>query len=595
VVAAYAAALRRYGIFDYVDEGLLLVQAWRTAHGQVPYVDFHTGYGPLYFRLQAWLLSAGGWDAIRWALVAVHGAAGALLLVLARRLAGPALAWVAVALEVAFFLPVAPGRGAPFNVPYPAWYAGLAGVALAVLLGGGSAARPWRAAAAGAIAGVVAAMKPNSGLILAAGGGVAVVLAAPREGGGWVARAVLGLVALGAAGLVAPTGFTIAAWVLVPPVVALAALGRRRGVADADALRRLVPLLAGFVAVAGSAFAPALAALGLGGLTREIGAGVAALYALPFPWPAGVAAVVGLATFAARGRGARGLGVAALALAVAAGAAGAGAPLPALRLGAEQAAWALVPLALWSALAELRRDGDAVLLAPSVLAVMAALQLYPRPDFVHLLPLGVLVLPLALRAWARLPLPAYVLVGLPLIVAAVRAAPTALVLGRLASGRVTHVALGASDLVIDPAGAGPLEAIARAAAAVRGLAPEESVLAFPACGIVLFVAQRSPAGPHDYFFPGRPDRAEVDALVTRLAAAPPAVAVTCAATGTALADAWGHYPALVALLTSRYHEVVAAPPFTVRARDRPPPPQGSSPGTMDMISGSVRFGITPLV
>ena len=65
VVAAYAAALRPYGIFDYVDEGLLLVQALRAARGQVPYVDFHTGYGPLYFRLQAWLLAAGGWAAIR--------------------------------------------------------------------------------------------------------------------------------------------------------------------------------------------------------------------------------------------------------------------------------------------------------------------------------------------------------------------------------------------------------------------------------------------------------------------------------------------------------------------------------------------------
>jgi len=300
VVAAYAAALRRYGIFDYVDEGLLLVQALRVARGQVPYVDFHTGYGPLYFRLQAWLLAAGGWAAIRWALVAVQGAAGALLFVLARRLAGPALAWAAVALEVAFFLPVAPGRGAPFNAPYPAWYAGLAGVALAVLLGGEAPARPWRAAVAGLIAGVVAAMKPSSGLLLAAGAAAAVVLGEVRDGGGgWVARALLALVALAAVALVLPTGFTVAAWVLVPPVVALAALGARRGVADADALRHLVPLAAGFVAVAGTAFAPALAALGSGGLAREIGAGVAALYALPFPWPAGVAAAGGLVALVA--------------------------------------------------------------------------------------------------------------------------------------------------------------------------------------------------------------------------------------------------------------------------------------------------------
>jgi len=572
VVAAYAAALRPYGIFDYVDEGLLLVQALRAARGQVPYVDFHTGYGPLYFRLQAWLLAEGGWDAIRWALVAVQGASGALLFVLARRLAGPALAWAAVALEVAFFLPVAPGRGAPFNAPYPAWYAGLAGVALAVLLGGEAPARPWRAAVAGLIAGVVGAMKPNSGLLLAAGAAAAVVLGEVRDGGGgWVARTVLALVTLAAVGLVLPAGFTVAAWVLVPPVVALAALGARRGVADADALRRLVPLAAGFVAVAGAAFAPALAALGPGGLAREIGAGVAALYALPFPWPAGVAAAAGLAVFAGRSRGAGALALAALALAVGAGAAGAGALLPALRLGAEQAAFALVPLALWSALAELRRGGDAALLAPSALAAMATLQLYPRPDFDHLMPLGVLLLPPVLRLWARFPLPRRALIALPLLVAAARAAPTGLVLGRLASGRVTHVALGATDLVIDPARAEPLRAIARAAAAVRAVAPEESVLAFPACGIVLFVAERSPAGPHDYFFPGRPDRAEADALATRLAAAPPPLAVTCAAADTALADAWRSYPALVALLTSRYHEVLAAPPFTVRAREPAPP------------------------
>ena len=184
------------------------------------------------------------------------------------------------------------------------------------------------------------------------------------------------------------------------------------------------------------------------------------------------------------------------------------------------------------------------------------------------MPLGVLVLPLVLRVWARLPLPPRALIALPLVVAAVRFAPTGLVLGRLASGRVTHVALGATDLVVEPAGAEPLRAIARAAAAVRAVAPEESVLAFPACGIVLFVAERSPAGPHDYFFPGRPDRAEADALAARLAAAPPPLAVTCTAADTALADAWSYYPTLVALLTSRYREVVVAPPFTVRTRER---------------------------
>src|SRR6185369_12262265 len=91
-VAVYVACLRRYGIFDPADEGLLLVQAWRTAHGQMPYVDFHTGYGPLYFRLQSILVAAGGLAAVRWMLVLIHGAAAAFLYALARRLCGPALA-----------------------------------------------------------------------------------------------------------------------------------------------------------------------------------------------------------------------------------------------------------------------------------------------------------------------------------------------------------------------------------------------------------------------------------------------------------------------------------------------------------------------
>jgi hypothetical protein len=45
--------------------GLLLAQAARAAAGERPYLDFHTGYGPLYFAVQAALVRAGGLDALR--------------------------------------------------------------------------------------------------------------------------------------------------------------------------------------------------------------------------------------------------------------------------------------------------------------------------------------------------------------------------------------------------------------------------------------------------------------------------------------------------------------------------------------------------
>ncbi|HTD27411.1 MAG TPA: hypothetical protein VK649_10550, partial [Candidatus Elarobacter sp.] len=158
------------------------------------------------------------------------------------------------------------------------------------------------------------------------------------------------------------------------------------------------------------------------------------------------------------------------------------------------------------------------------------------------------------------------LVALPLAVALGRFLPTALVLGHVATGRVAEVALGGMRLVVEPEGVAPLGAIAAAADAVRDIPPDETVLAFPACGMVPFVAGRLPAGPHDYFYPGRPDRAEAALLAARLAARPPRLAVTCGAAGTALAGAWNDYPELLALLATRYRERLAGAAFAVRER-----------------------------
>jgi len=578
LVAAYVATFRRYGIYDLADEGLLLAQAARTAAGERPYLDFHTGYGPLYFALQGALFAAGGLGALRGALAVVHGVTAGLTYALTRTLGGTALAIAAVALEVAFFLPVAPGSGAPFNVPYPAWYAGIGGVAVGLLVAR-RAAEPASLALAGAIAGAVLAMKPNSGALLVAGAAVASLVA--RDGAASRARrglagATLLLAILVVAALVAPTGISGIALVLLGPLLAFAWRCRALLAGNAAAAARLGALGAGFVAVTALTLGPTIATLGPARFVREVlhvGTGVAELFILPIGWPAVTATLLGLATLAA-GRARAGVlaGLTLLALVVSSGAMNAPRAVTAVRLGAEHAALAVVPLALLGGIALLADDAW---MAPIIaLVVVAAPQLYPRPDYDHLMPLAPLVLPIAMLVWraavVRLGVPRQratsASVGLALLLAAGRFLPSGSALVAVVGGRAAAVELPTDTLVALPEGLERLRAIGAAASAVAEATPAgERVLAFPACAAIPFFAGRLPAGPHDYFYPGRPTRGEVAELAARLAAAPPPAAVTCAVPGK-LADAWGHYPELVALLEGRYRVVLERPPLTVRRR-----------------------------
>jgi hypothetical protein len=578
VVAAYVAAFRRYGLYDLADEGLLLAQAARAAAGERPYVDFHTGYGPLYFALEAALVRAGGLAELRAALAVVHGVTAALAFAVARALGGTALAVAAVALQVAFFLPVAPATGAPFNVPYPGWYAGLGGVAVALLVLDG--ARLGRLALAGAIAGAVFAVKPNSGALLSAGAAAASVLAEAEAGAAGsrvVAATVLVLAVLVVVMLVAPTGASGIALVLVAPVIALAWRSRDRLAGDAAAAPRVAALGGGFVVVGTIALGPTIAALGATGFAQDVlhlGTGVADLFLLPIGWPAVAATLVGLTTLAIGSPRAGVIAGVVLLAAVLAGAAWDGPrALAAARLGAERASMALVPLALLGGIALSARD--ARLARVVAVAVLGAPQLYPRPDFDHLMPLAPLILPLAMLVWRaaveRLGVSAEravaACVGIALALAAGRFLPTGRVLVALAGGRAEAVALpDGGSLVALPEGLERLRNIAAAAHAVAASTrPDERVLAFPACAAVPVLGGRLPAGPHDYFYPGRPTRSEVAALVARLEVALPPMAVTCDAPGR-LGQAWESYPELVELLERRYRAVLERPPVIVRRR-----------------------------
>jgi hypothetical protein len=556
------------------------MQALRSTHGERPYVDFATGYGPLHFAIQGALVAAGGLEAVRLALVVVHAAAAAMLYAAARRLIGSAGAAVTVLVAVAFFLPIATQQGAPFLVPYPAWW--VEAIALACMLLVDRRHGPpglAHAVAVGALAGAACVMKPNSGLLLAAGGVAALVLD-PRttersttRHAGPLGAALLLLLAGGALALVLPPATTTLWWAVVPPALALAALAWRHGASDAELAPRVAALVAGFVVVVAAWFAPSFVRLGPGAFLREallLGAGVAEVYAVALPAPALVATAAGALAFAGWTRPALVVALLALALAAAAGAAFASTAPAAVRLAAERIAAVAIPLVLWGGLAVVRRRREPALVAPLAIAVLAALQLHPRPDFLHLMSVWPVLLPLAAYVVREVAVRA---VGrgaarpVAMAVAAValaRLAPALRTATAIAGGNVETVRVGSTALVVDPSGAPRLRALAGAVDAVAARSDAAAhVVTFPGCAIVPFLAGRLGAGPHDYFFPGRPTREEGAALAARWRAAPPPLAVTCDATGTDLAAAWSDYPELVTLFSERYRPLLTAPPFVV--------------------------------
>jgi hypothetical protein len=588
---AYLVPFRTYGL-NLDDEGTLLYELVRVLRGDVPYVDFRTGYTPGYFYLNAglWKL-AGNVATFRLALDGVHALTACGLAVLLAGHVRLALAILVPLLYVAF-IPVLPGEFCAFNAPYPAWFATLGWI---VTAGAMTAFVRRRRRAALAIAGVAAAatfsMKPNAG-ILVTSAALAALLVMDGDGPASAASrvvwymlwaAVLAVVALVLGGSPAPVDVLV---YLVPIAVAMAALptaarvGRRETPGDA------LVLLSAFAVPTLPWLAYFVARLGVRGLLREVllvGSGAAQLYYTPYPaferWALLVAALaVGVAVLGALVRRRR---VAAWTALVAIGLVIGGGVMAVARLGVmpERLVWSLIwqlesaafPLMLLVHVAGAwwlwrhRRDRRVAPVTVLLLfGMFMHLQLYPRADFMHLV--GALPLTTAFAAvllervlvWWQSGLPparAHRAVGLvaAVVLGAVmvlRISPSVAVLG--ATPRFT-LPFAVAPVGVEVAHAADLQSLAVASAALASrVSPGAATLGFPALDVALFLTGARNPTPYTYFFPGRPDHGEEAEIVDALAADLPAALISTNRHFTFFDEAPPYYFLLRRFVRARY-------------------------------------------
>ncbi|MEB2284452.1 MAG: hypothetical protein B6D46_02910 [Polyangiaceae bacterium UTPRO1] len=565
---AYLLPFRAYGL-NVEDEGTLLYQIARVVGGELPYVDFSTGYTPGFFALSAALWRAvGDLVGFRTLVALVHAATAAGL---AGLLAGVARPWIALALPALYlaYIPVYPGEFCAFNIAYPAWFAtaGWTATAAATVAFARRGRRAWLAVA-GAAAAATLAMKPNAG-VFAFAAAAASVLACERSAdgrGGRVVAALWGLVFVGILfGVVVVFGIVPrpldAVVYLVPLALVMAGTATRGCVRRAGAFGDLLVLGAPFLMLSLPWLAFFWRRLGTAGFLREvllIGSGAADIYYEPFPRPEPwglllTALAIGYASaaFLARRWVLPRATVAAIVLA-AAPAAGAVARFGVMPEGLLWSAiWQLQSGAFTLALVahaagacwlwRRRRRGSAIDdAAPVVLLVFASfmfLQLYPRADFMHLLAAAPLSLVFAgfllervLRAWEHALASRHRRVLRALVIGTAALPAAAIGVGLLPglqilrSGGRFVLPFAAAPVGVEEERADDLRALAAASERVGSrLRTNDATLGFPSLAVVLFLTGGRNPTPHDYFFPGRPDHREEAEIVDALAAAGPTV------------------------------------------------------------------------
>jgi hypothetical protein len=609
VMLAYLALFRTYG-FDIVDEGTQLAQVDRVAHGARPYLDFETGYTPWYFALHValWRLTGTELLATRTFGVVLHATTVALLFAALRRRASAVLAGSVVLLDVAFLLPIAPRAGAPFNVPYPGWITATLALAAQLLVAGVAAARVGGAGigafavgvlpllAAGTLAGVAAAVKPNAGL-LALGGVVLATVAGWRRGD--VVASLLGaIVRLGAVvGAVLLLGATARdpAYVvalLLPVVIAALRGGPLASASVARPMRDLLAIAAGFLLPTAIWALPLLRELGAGRFAREVllldGGGVLAAYLLPLPAPgvaaAGlcVAALIALVLLrstrdAVVTQGASSAAAVVLLAGVAFATATAGAQ-GARIVGEEVCLW-LGPLALGAALLLVPRSADtARVQALLAFAATYALQLFPRPDLIHVAMGGPPLLLALGAAWGwlsgvtpgrdgrgRLGLVARAAIALLVAICMARALPG--LRARLIEPQVALDAGPRAPLTIGAPWAAEHAWLGEAVRAIDArTAAGEDVFTFPDLGGLAFLADRPNPFFYLYFVPGRPDLAGEQRTIAELEQRRPRIVLTGHPRVPAFADAESYFARLGAYLDERYPAAETLSGCTLRVR-----------------------------